>query len=123
MRIGAPYQKSWLHLRQNLRNFYVWLISFQPIKKQCFPRAEDRTFSRTCMVRGQGLELRSQAKNFKMCSQSQGRPQGLPTLLNIIIEVKFSTKKRVLQLKILSVFPLKNKFQKYPHVSTPDKSF
>ena len=52
--LEPPNQKFWLRLCQNSRNFYVWLFSFQPIKKQCCPRAEDRTYSRTCKVRGQG---------------------------------------------------------------------
>ena len=45
-KLGPPIQNSGYTLCQNLRNFYVWLFSFQPIKKQCCPRAENRTFSR-----------------------------------------------------------------------------
>ena len=40
---------------------------FQPVKKQCCPRAEDRTFSRTCGAQGQGqgLELRCQGQGLQ----------------------------------------------------------
>ena len=38
------------------KKFLCLVIFFQRIKKQCCPRAEDRTFSRTCKVQGQGLQ-------------------------------------------------------------------
>ena len=57
-------QKPWLRLCQNSRNLMFGYFSFQPIKKQCYSRVEDRAFSRTCRVRGQGqeLELRGQGR-------------------------------------------------------------
>ena len=77
--LELPNQKSWLRPCQNSRNFYVWLFSFQPIKKQCCPRAEDRTFSRTCRVRGQGrgLELRGQGlQNLSSRTDVESTTQG-----------------------------------------------
>ena len=40
---------------------------FQPKKKGC-PSAEDRTFSRTCRLQGQGLELRGQGQGLQNIS-------------------------------------------------------
>ena len=44
-------------LMKKFFNFYVWLFFFQPIKKQCCPRAENRTFSKTWVRGGQGQGL------------------------------------------------------------------
>ena len=39
-------------------HYLMTLANFQPIKKYCYPRAEDRAFSRACRVRGQGQGLK-----------------------------------------------------------------
>ena len=57
----------------------------QPIKKQCCPRAENRTFSRTWRVRGQGQghELRDQGlQNVSSRPRTSSRTPPLPIFKN-----------------------------------------
>ena len=59
---------------------FCLVISFQPIKNQCCPRVEDRTFSRTSTgrLRGQGreLELQDQGQVLKIVSsRTSSRPR------------------------------------------------
>ena len=46
---------------------------FELIKKEYCPRVEDKTFSRTCRLRGQELELK--AEDFKKCPRGHLRCQ------------------------------------------------
>ena len=56
--------------------FVFGCFSFQPIKKQCYPRAEDRIFLGTCRVRGQGLELWGQGQGLQnVSSRTASRPR------------------------------------------------
>ena len=55
------------------------ILLFNQSKKQCCPRAENRTFSRACRARGQELEIRSQGQGLqKMCPRKRPRYQGRP---------------------------------------------
>ena len=65
------------------RVFRRFPTKFQLFKKECCPRAEDRAVFEDLRLRGQsqGLDLRGQGQDFKMCprgcARGQGRSQGL----------------------------------------------